>query len=449
MSYSSIDPKASKLIKTVVKRPINDLMAVKTIYIARHGYRSNWLPQGPYPPPPTGVDSDVPLAEHGVKQAKELAHYIMSIENQPELLFSSPFYRCLQTCEPIADLLELPIHVERGVGEWYKPDRKVIPEPASYAILNNFFPGKLSPSWDPTVIPSGKGETEQDIFNRCREFWPKFISRVESEFPSVETILIMTHAATKIALGMNLLGFDNAREAIDADGTTLRSGSCSLDKFELITGNISGEELVEVPFENRKWHLTMNGNTEFLADGEEMHWDFQYGFEAGSDADIKARLEMAEKKNAQAVTTHTNATALHDASRPESDSDRYEDVYFSVDVPSENLKENAEIEPSASLQYSGLETNAPLVRIGDKVYEGSWQKLVGTELVFPTAAAAAEARADGSNDEDDEDDDNDSVSNENSEATPDIEKSEDESGKKAEKIYRITDKLVLEQVQPM
>ncbi|SCV03756.1 LAME_0H12970g1_1 [Lachancea meyersii CBS 8951] len=414
-------------------------MAIKTIYIARHGYRSNWLPQGPYPPPPTGVNSDVPLAEHGVKQAKELAHYIMSIDNQPELLFSSPFYRCLETSQPIADLLELPIYVERGIGEWYKPDRDVIPEPASFAVLNNFFPGKLSPDWDATVIPSDKGETEQDIFNRCREFLPKFVARVESEFPDVETILLVTHAATKIALGMNLLGFDNCREPLDADGTILRSGSCSLDKFELIAGGDKIEDLQKVPFASRKWHLTMNGNTEFLSNGEEMHWDFQYGFEAGSDADIRARKLMAEK-DAQNITD-ANAAALPNATRPVTDTDRYEHVYFSVDIPGKNAKRSSEIEPNATLQYSGLETNAPLVKIGENFYEGSWQKLVGTELVFPDAAAV---KTESETNEDDE-----SLPNENVDEGQERESSADGTEPKAEKIYRITDKLVLEQIRPL
>lgn len=33
----------------------------------------------------------------------------------------------------------------------------------------------------------------------------------------------------------------------------------------------------------------MNGNTSFLTNGEEMNWTFMNAFEAGSDADIKAR----------------------------------------------------------------------------------------------------------------------------------------------------------------
>lgn len=33
-----------------------------------------------------------------------------------------------------------------------------------------------------------------------------------------------------------------------------------------------------------------------------------------------------------------------------------------------------------SLQIVGLETDKPLFRVGDQVYQGSWQDMVGTEL---------------------------------------------------------------------
>ncbi|CUS20486.1 LAQU0S01e07690g1_1 [Lachancea quebecensis] len=416
-------------------------MAIKTIYIARHGYRSNWLPKGPYPPPPTGVNSDVPLAEHGVKQAKELAHYIMSIENQPEMIFSSPFYRCLQTSEPIADLLDLPINMERGIGEWYKPDRDVIPEPASFEVLNNFFPGKLSPDWESTVIPSSKGETEQDIFNRCKEFWPKFAAKLEATFPNVETILLVSHAATKIALGMNLLGFDNCRDPIDSDGAIIRSGSCSLDKFELVQSEL--EDLEDVPFPVRRWRLTMNGNTEFLSKGEEMHWDFQYGFEAGSDADIKARQALAEKEALRSKAPDPGAPSKKDSQESEVDTDAFEHVYFSVDIPGDNLKKRSEVEPNATMQYSGLETEAPLVRVGEKLYEGKWKKLVGTELALPEAAVM---RKRSSEDGDDAVSDSETFDSTSADKSPTPEVAGDPKG---EKIYRITDRLVLENVRPM
>ncbi|EHN00187.1 Tfc7p [Saccharomyces cerevisiae x Saccharomyces kudriavzevii VIN7] len=356
-------------------------MVVSTIYIARHGYRSNWLPEGPYPDPLTGIDSDVPLAEHGVHQAKELAHYLLSLDNQPEVVFSSPFYRCLQTTQPIARLLEIPVYLERGIGEWYRPDRKpVIPVPAGYDILSKYFPGVIGPEWESTLVPNEKGETEQEMYTRCKVFWNLFIEKVEKEYPNVECILLVTHAASKIALGMSLLGYANPRMSLNENGVKIRSGSCSLDKYEVLRKSFDIIEeasdqdraaLNYIPFKDRKWVLTMNGNTEFLSSGEEMNWNFDCVAEAGSDADIKRRQET--KKTSSPV--------------PEADEQpELETVYISVDIPSGSYKDRTEIAKSAILQYSGLETDAPLFRIGNRLYEGSWERLVGTELAFPNAA---------------------------------------------------------------
>lgn len=377
-------------------------MTLKTIYIARHGYRSNWLPTPPaHPEPPTGVNSDVPLAAHGIDQAKELAHYLVSIDNQPQMIVSSPLYRCLQTSEPIADLLDLPIYIDRGLGEWYKPDRDVIPEPASFDILNNFFAGKLKSDWPHSVIPSNKGETETDIFNRCKNFWPIFVRELEERFPDVETVLLVTHAATKIALGMNLLKFDNVRECIDEEGNVIRSASCSLDKYEVLENEDEEDEdeSSNTDFNQRVWKLTMNGNTEFLSSGEEMHWDFKFGFEAGSDADIKARENQQQSKQ-EPVT------------------EEYEHVYVSLDVQNDNYRERNTVENQATLQYSGLETDKPLVKIGDKVYEGTWKKPLGTELAFPNEAASAQKKG-------------------------------DDVGSTGDRVFRITDNLSLNPIQPM
>lgn len=257
-------------------------MTIDTIYIARHGYRSNWLPEGPYPKPLTGIDDDVPLAAHGVDQAKELAEYIATLETKPEIIFSSPFYRCLQTSEPIKNKLDIPLYVDKGVGEWYKPNRETIPKPATIPVLNDLFNDMITDNWEASTTPSGKGENREQIFDRCRVFWGKFISNLEKKFPNVKCILIVTHAAVKAALGMNLLKFPDAITPIDGEGTFIRNASCSIDKFEL--DKDSNED-----FYDKEWKLTMNGNTSFLTKGEEMNWDFRNGFEAGSDEDIKAR----------------------------------------------------------------------------------------------------------------------------------------------------------------
>lgn len=259
-------------------------MAIETIYIARHGYRSNWLPHGPYPPPPTGVENDVPLAEHGLEQAEELGKYMLNeIKVKPEILFSSPFYRCLQTIKPTKQNLDLPLYVDRGLGEWFKPDRGEISIPVANNVITKFFPNLIEVDWEDTNIPSAKGETEEDIFKRCHEFWPIFIKHVEERFPEVKTIMLITHAATKAALGSNLLKHTNAIQPIDKEGNLIRNGSCSLDRYNCVKNNDSES------FYDRDWSITMNGNTSFLNKGEEMNWDFKNKFEAGSDADIKAR----------------------------------------------------------------------------------------------------------------------------------------------------------------
>ncbi|CDO96424.1 unnamed protein product [Kluyveromyces dobzhanskii CBS 2104] len=390
-------------------------MTLKTIYIARHGYRSNWLPTPPaHPAPPTGVNSDVPLAAHGVDQAKELAHYLISIDNQPQMIVSSPLYRCLQTSEPAADLLELPIYIDRGLSEWYKPDRDIIPEPATYDILNNFFAGKLKREWPNSVVPSLKGETEEDIFQRCKTFWPIFVQELEERFPEVETVLLVTHAATKIALGMTLLKFDNVRESLDEDGTVIRSGSCSLDKYEILEDDLgedeNGEETV-LPFDQRQWKLTMNGNTEFLSAGEEMHWDFKSGFEAGSDDDIKAR----RKKQLEQQGVETNG----DKKDGIDDKDEYEHVYVSLDVHNRNYRERHTVPNQTTLQHSGLETDKPLIKIADNVYEGTWKKSLGTELAFAN------------------------------ETTNSKSKEGEQDAANTERVYRVTDSIDLNPIQPM
>lgn len=266
-------------------------MAIKNIYIARHGYRANWLPL-PHPPNPTGIDSDPPLAPHGVEQAKELAVFIQSLPEteRPQFIISSPFYRCVETCQPIAKSLSLRVVLERGVGEWYKKHRPIVPEPADYDRLKGFFGDVLvnESEWsrDNTigVIPDLTGETEEEIFDRANLFWKVFFPVFHVKHPEVENILIVTHAATKIALGLSLLKLGGVLDYINEEKEILRAGACSLDKYER-KGN--------------GWEIVMNGNCDFLSGGEEMNWTFHSQFEAGSDEDIKARKEEEERKNAQ------------------------------------------------------------------------------------------------------------------------------------------------------
>ncbi|CAH2450997.1 RNA polymerase III transcription initiation factor complex subunit [Komagataella phaffii CBS 7435] len=388
-------------------------MALKNIFIARHGFRSNWLPP-PHPVSPTGIDSDSPLAEHGIEQAHQLASYLVSIDPKPDMILTSPFYRCIETSQPIAESLDIDICLDRGVGEWYKKDRPTIPQPASVDALSKFFPKRLKTDIADIsgVVPSALGESEDEILARCQEFWRNFIPQLEKVQPQVENLLIVTHAATKIALIMSLLGYNSVRDNLKPKDRvdsyeTIQTGSCSLSKLTL---------------NSSQWELKMNGMTDFLTNGTEMNWNFTSGFEAGSDEDIASRKAAAEKAEAKKKLEETS-------------DDEYEDVYFTLELPSsrhstlanpfdvplapkarkkrsepktergdqggedddsEEGKEDPDvvfqkqletslmsnIEPTSVLQMSGLETSKPLIQINESIFQGRWVKVNGTEMIY-------------------------------------------------------------------
>lgn len=262
-------------------------MTVHTIYIARHGFRSNWLPP-PHPPNPTGIDSDPALAPHGVDQANELAQYLASLPPpaRPQFIVASPFYRCVETAQPIAKALGTKVAVDTGVGEWFKPSREVVPVPAGYTRLREFFPEVVGSEelWRGSgVTPLPAGEEEADIFARCQHFWRVFLPRFEQQHPHVERVLFVSHAATKIALTLSLLGLLSVHDKVTVDGQAqkMRAGACSLDR---LTRN------------GDAWVLAENGRTHFLSGGEEMNWNFDVKFEAGSDEDIKARAAAERQR---------------------------------------------------------------------------------------------------------------------------------------------------------
>ena len=72
--------------------------------------------------PPTGIPTDPPLTAKGVQQSKELAEYLCNIDPPIDRVYSSPFYRCLQTLKPTTDRLfkegkvKRQIRIDRGIG---------------------------------------------------------------------------------------------------------------------------------------------------------------------------------------------------------------------------------------------------------------------------------------------------------------------------------------------
>ncbi|KAF8591885.1 phosphoglycerate mutase-like protein [Ramaria rubella] len=185
---------------------------IEKIYIARHGFRLNWITT--LWESPTGTPRDPPLSGYGEKQAKELADYFISLplDDRPTAIFSSPYYRCLQTSTPVATALNLPVYVENGLSEWYSPvvpgtGLHPIPPPAE-SLATSLPSLRIDASaWKPTWIPSRKGESVEQVHDRCQGFLRAFVSRVEQLSVGKHTrILLVSHAATVIALTRELLG---------------------------------------------------------------------------------------------------------------------------------------------------------------------------------------------------------------------------------------------------
>ncbi|PCH33589.1 phosphoglycerate mutase-like protein [Wolfiporia cocos MD-104 SS10] len=198
---------------------------IETIYIARHGFRLNWVTSEWKSV--TGLPRDPPLAAFGLAQAQELADYFLSLplEQRPTAIFSSPYYRCLQTAKPTSVVLQVPIYVDHGLSEWYSPvvpGTGLHPRPASAATLREFFP-EIDDSWQTIWYPSRKGEDVEQCHDRCNGFLSALIPEVERRFGHKhKRILLVSHAATIIALTRELMGDRNL---------PLRVGCCSLTEL--------------------------------------------------------------------------------------------------------------------------------------------------------------------------------------------------------------------------
>ncbi|KAL8277438.1 hypothetical protein RQP46_010160 [Phenoliferia psychrophenolica] len=215
-------------------------MTVKTIYLARHGFRLSW--------------------------AKELAKWFAALpeKERPQAIISSPLYRCLQTATPAAEALGLPIVCEHGISEWYLPVKRGLhPRSLPATRLTEWFPLIQPSTPDISMLyPTQKGETILEIHQRAKEALSLIIDKLDRE-GEVETVVLFTHAATNIAMGRGLVG-DFER--------SIQSGTCSVGKYVRRGEGGLGE-----------WDQVMNGDCSMLERGEERHWEFSYVVEYEED----------------------------------------------------------------------------------------------------------------------------------------------------------------------
>ena len=325
-----------------------------TLYVARHGLRAN------ADPPPTGIDGDPRLTSEGVYQAEELGAYLARLAQGGTpitAIYSSPFYRCIETAVPASRALGLPIFVERGISEHYVPTRptKPIPWPADRS-REQFFK-EIDVAYASQVPVSPEGETRDDLRKRVKLAMQRISEHAAAHGHS--TYLVVTHAAIKITIAEVLVN------------QTVRAGTCSVDTYG-----------------GTPWRLEQGGDTHFLSGGEQMNWSFDMAVEAGSAADEASRSGGSSAQprvladgsvlppNGAVPSAPPAASVPPAASAPPQTAPA--SALVSLDTSA--LPEKDQPTDLSSMFFVNMETDRPLIQIGDRVYEGEWQRTVGTEV---------------------------------------------------------------------
>ncbi|KAM5535424.1 hypothetical protein V8D89_010946 [Ganoderma adspersum] len=250
-SVCPIDPTRHQVFST---------MSIDRIFIARHGFRINWITDDWVSV--TGTGRDPPLAPFGLSQAQELADFFRSLpeEERPTAIFSSPYHRCLQTARPTAEALKLPLYVDHGLSEWYSPvapGTGLHPRPGSAADLAKHI-SEVDDAWETILYPSRMGEEIDDVHDRARALLRALIPTVEHKYNRVhKRILLVSHAATCIAL---------TRALMDNPALSLRVGCCSVTDFRPMNAlsNVVGN-----------WEATKLADGAHLRDGASRDWGFE------------------------------------------------------------------------------------------------------------------------------------------------------------------------------
>ncbi len=269
-------------------------MPVNEIILLRHGHRIAWTldpTTGKYTanhPYPTKLPADPPLASHGVDQAVETATYLAEqlgeLARQDRLrVYSSLFYRCLQTLKPTVDKLRssvapnLQVRGERGCGEWFGHAWFEQPVPATAERLKKEFFPFIDARYQSKVVPDRHGERVEELHDRIARAFTRVIQDVDQEYQSVGrgsedvTLLICGHAAQIICSGRVLTG--EMPDNIDEED--FRCFTCGISKFRRRARDPAYDENDwRGKGVTGGWDCILNSWCGHLSGGEERGWHF-------------------------------------------------------------------------------------------------------------------------------------------------------------------------------
>lgn len=153
-------------------------MSQPTTYVLliRHG-ENDWVGTDRL----AGRSPGVHLNDKGRQQAQELAQLL---QQQPiAAIYSSPLDRCLQTAQPLADALSLPVTVEPGVlevdyGGWQAGHLKELAKLPEWHLVQHY----------PSTFRFPQGETLREVQSRALSA----IERIRDAHPN-QVVAIFSH----------------------------------------------------------------------------------------------------------------------------------------------------------------------------------------------------------------------------------------------------------------
>ncbi|PHH68330.1 hypothetical protein CDD80_7604 [Ophiocordyceps camponoti-rufipedis] len=254
-------------------------------------FRSNWLVDpasgvySSYIPSPTSIAADPALTSHGVRQAEELATHLSTLDPPIEAVYSSPFYRCLQTVDPFVRQQQQQQHhhrldrrgsaassrirLEHGIREWFGVAPFQHPTPAPPQLLSDLFPA-VDSGYQSAAVPAERGETLAQLQERVATTLRVLIRRSDAE--GVRAVVVCTHAAVVIVMGRVL----TACVPVTVDAQDFHAYTCGLTVFRRHHHHHHHDSHPVEAAESLigGWRCVLDSDCSFLSGGQERGWKF-------------------------------------------------------------------------------------------------------------------------------------------------------------------------------
>jgi broad specificity phosphatase PhoE len=176
---------------------------MQTLWLVRHAHRLDFIQ-------PEWFDTatyryDPPLSTEGFDRSHLLAQQLSQV--QIDRIYTSPFLRTIQTADPLARLLKLPIRLEWGLCEWLCQDWTTgFPETTPVDELIRCYPN-IDDAYQSLVMP----------------FYPESVQELDARIAIIAgrlvqgnsgNILAIAHKGSVLGIAANLTG-DNHWKTYD------------------------------------------------------------------------------------------------------------------------------------------------------------------------------------------------------------------------------------------